>query len=182
MFCKECKKAGESLQRTGGTWVTKPFTNWKKASEKMKAHSQSDIHVQACQASMLAERAASEGTIMQQLQQITDEEKMKNRAAVKALIRCPHFLACQHIAHNTIFEKLVSLVVACGGEDLKTFLESAGKNAMYTSRIAVTEFIEALGTWLEESLLKHLYQATFYSIMADECTDISTDEELSLFC
>ena len=74
----------------------------------MKAHSQSDIHVQACQASMLAERAAREGTIMQQLHQITDEEKMKNRAAVKALIRCPHFLARQHIAHSTNFEKLYS--------------------------------------------------------------------------
>ena len=83
---------------------------------------------------------------MQQLQQITDEQQMKNRAAVKALIRCPHFLACQYIAHMTNFEKLVTLVVACGREDFKTFLESAGKNAMYTSRIAVTEFIEALGT------------------------------------
>ena len=66
-------------------------------------------------------------------QQITDEEKMKNRAAVKALIPCPHFLAHQHIAHSTNFEKQVSLVVACGGEDLKTFLEYAGKNDMYTS-------------------------------------------------
>ena len=124
--------------------VTKPFTNWKGALEKMKAHSQSDIHVQACQASMLAERAAREGTITQQLQQITDEEKMKNRAAVKALICCPHFLAHQHIAHSTNFEKLVSLVVACGGEDLKTFLESAGKNAMYTSRIASLSLLRLL--------------------------------------
>ena len=90
------------------TWVTKPFTNWKKTLEKMKAHSQSDIHVQAFQASMLAERAGRAGTIMQQLQQITDEEKMKNRAAVKALIHCPHFLARQHIAHSTNFEKLYS--------------------------------------------------------------------------
>ena len=40
VFCKECKKDGKSLQRTGGTWVIKPFTNWKKALEKMKAHSQ----------------------------------------------------------------------------------------------------------------------------------------------
>ena len=53
---------------------------------------------------------------------------------------------------------------------------------MYTSRIVVTEFIEALGTWVEESLFKHLHQAPFYSIMADECTDVSTVEELSLFC
>ena len=65
---------------------------------------------------------------MQQLQQIADDEKMKNRAAVKALIHCPHFVALQHIAHSTNFKKLVSLVVACGGEDLKPFLESAGKN------------------------------------------------------
>ena len=133
-FVRSAKKAEKSLQRTGGTWVTKPYTNWKKALEKiMKAHSRSDIHVQACQASMLAERAAREGTIMQQLQQITDEEKIKNRSAVKELIRCTHFLARQHIAHSTNFEKLVSLVVACVGEDLKTFLETAGKNTMYTS-------------------------------------------------
>ena len=85
VFCKECERAGKSLQRTGGTWVIKPFTNWKKALEKMKAHSQSDIHVQACQALMLVERAAREGTIMQQLQQITDEEKLKNRVAVKVV-------------------------------------------------------------------------------------------------
>ena len=44
-FVRSTKKAGKSLQRTGGTWVTKPFTNWKKALEKMKVHSQSDIHV-----------------------------------------------------------------------------------------------------------------------------------------
>ena len=72
--------------------------------------------------------------------------------------------------------------MACGGEDIKTFLESAGKNAMYASQIAATEFIEALGTWVEESLLTHLHQSPFYSIMADKCTDVSTIEELSLFC
>ena len=64
---------------------------------------------------------------MQQLQQIRDEEKMENRATVKGLIRFTHFLAHQHIAHSTNFEKLVILVVACGGEDLKTFLETAVK-------------------------------------------------------
>ena len=37
-FCKFCKKCGGSLQRTGGTWITKPFTNWKRATRKMKSH------------------------------------------------------------------------------------------------------------------------------------------------
>ncbi len=33
-FCKLCKKGGRSLQWTGGAWITKPFTNWKKATHK----------------------------------------------------------------------------------------------------------------------------------------------------
>ena len=33
------KKGGRSLQRTSGAWITKPFTNWKKATQKIKSHS-----------------------------------------------------------------------------------------------------------------------------------------------
>ena len=55
---------------------------------------------------------------------------MKNRATVKALICCTHFIAHQHIAHSTNFEKLVSLLVPCGGEDHKALFETAGRNAM----------------------------------------------------
>lgn len=75
---------------------------------------------------------------------------------MKLLSRCTHFLTQQHIAHSTNFEKLVNLVVSCGGQNLNIFLESAARNAVYTSRVAVVEFTEALGTWVEESTLKHL--------------------------
>ena len=107
---------------------------------------------------------------------------MRNRAAVKSLIRCTDFFACQHIAHTTNFSKLIALVVSCDGEDLKYFMEKTGKNATYTSHIAVVEFVEALGTWVEEVLQKHLQQASYYSIMTDEYTHISTVEEMSVFC
>ena len=32
-FCKFCRRRGKSLQRTG-LWITKPFNNWKKVTEK----------------------------------------------------------------------------------------------------------------------------------------------------
>ena len=38
-------------------------------------------------------------------------------------------VAHQHIAHTTNFDKLVELVVSCGGETLQTFLDRAGRNA-----------------------------------------------------
>ena len=44
------------------------------------------------------------------------------------------------------------------------------------------EFVETIGTWVEESLLKRLQNSFYYSITVDEYTDIKTVEELSLFC
>jgi hypothetical protein len=51
-FCKLCKTSERSLERTGGVWTTNPFTNWKKAVEKMKAHAQSDAHIMASQSAL----------------------------------------------------------------------------------------------------------------------------------
>ena len=87
-----------------------------------------------------------------------------------------------HIAHTTNFDKIIELIVSCGGDHLKQFLESAGRNATYSSKDAVIDLIKAICQWVEESLLKHLLQASYFSIMADESTDISTMEELSIFC
>ena len=52
---------------------------------------------------------------------------------------------------------------------------------MYTSHIAVVEFMEALGTWVQESIVKRLCQTSCFSVMADECTDVATIEEMSVF-
>ncbi len=69
--------------------------------------------------------------------------------------------------------------MCCAGEQL---IGSAGRNDTCTSKDAVVEFVEAIGQWVEESLLKRLRQAPFHSLMANECTDFSTVEELSTFC
>ncbi len=95
-------------------------------------------------------------------QNVGEQQRLQNRKAIKALIRCTHFPAHQHIAHTTNFDKLVELVVSCGGETLQTFLDRAGENATYTSKMAVVEFVNALGTWVEESLLKRLHKTLFF--------------------
>ena len=99
-------------------WITKPFTNWKKATQKMKSHSKSEVHLLSCQLDVEADRARKEGSIIRQFQNVGEQKRLQNRKAIKALIRCTHFLAHQHIAHTTNFDKLVELVVSCGGETL----------------------------------------------------------------
>ena len=51
---------------------------------------------------------------------------------------------------------------------------------MYTSKMAVVEFMNTQRTWAEKSLLKRLHKATVFTIMADECTDVTTIEELPI--
>ena len=148
----------------------------------MKAHAKSDAHIRATRASLAYQASLHAGSVIQQLQNVAEQERVMNRKAVKSFFRCAHYLARQHTSYTTNFEKLVELVVSCGGEDLKNFLERTGRNAVYTSHIAVVKFMEALGTWVEESLLKRLRQASCFSIMADNCTDIATIEEMSVFC
>ena len=126
----------------------------------MKTHAKSDIHIQSCEAEVAAARALQEGSIVQQLQQIGDQENLKNRMAIKVLIHYTHFLARRHIPHTTNFDELADLIIYCGAEDLKRLLERAGKNATYTSKIAVVEFVEAVGLWAEESLLKRVHGAS----------------------
>ena len=102
-------------------------------------------------------------------------------SSCKATLRCTHFLARNYIAHTTNFGDLVELV-SCGGEDLKRFTERAGKNAHYTSKDALVGFVEALGFWVDKVLLDRLHKAQYFSLLADECTDISTLKELSIIC
>ena len=57
------------------------------------------------------------------------------------------------------------LVVSCGGEDLRNFLKRTVRNDVYTSHVAVVEFMDALGTWVE-FLLKRFAQLlpSFFSL------------------
>ena len=148
----------------------------------MKSHSKSEVHLLSCQLDVEADRARKEGSIISQPQNVGEQQRLQNRKAIKALIRCTHFLAHQHIAHTTYFDKLVELVVSCGGETLQTFLDRAGGNPTYTSKMVVVEFVNALRAWVAESLLKRLHTASFFSIMADECSDVTTIEELTICC
>ena len=132
-FFKLCKKIGSlPTQKIGGVWVTKPFTNRKKGVKKMKAHEKSSSHCLARESALAAEGTLRTGSVFQQLLRANKEERLKNRAAVKSLIRCTHFLVRNHMAHTTNFEKLVDLVVSCGGDTLAYFMANAAKEMLYT--------------------------------------------------
>ena len=125
----------------------------------MKEHAETEGYILVCQTETAAASALREGSVLQQMHQMEESERLKNRLAIKCLLWCTNFLAHNHIAHTTNFGDLVDLVVSFGGEDLKRFIEKVGRNAHYTSKDAVVDFVEALGTWVDESLLARLQNA-----------------------
>ena len=78
--------------------------HWKKAVEKMKAHTKSDAHIAASQAALAHQASLHTGSVIQQLHNVAEQERMMNRAAVKSFFCCAHFLAQQHIPHTTILK------------------------------------------------------------------------------
>ena len=53
---------------------------------------------------------------------------------------------------------------------------------MLTSKFSAVMLLEALDTWLERKQSQSLRSSPYFSILADECQDISTHEELSICC
>ena len=69
----------------------------------MWAHSQSEIHIQSCAAEADAATFIKGGSITQLIQSVTDQQKMKNRMAIKALLYGVPFVSKLSIKKLCIF-------------------------------------------------------------------------------
>ena len=180
-FCTVCERWGKPPPQVRGTWVHEPFRAWKKSREKMQEHAKSNWHGEACLLASEHERSQKEGTVAELIQSVSRRQRDENRMVLKKLLRCTYYLAKNRIAHTTNFADLVELVIACGADDLQRFVhDEVRRNAKYTSTTATTDFIAAIAHWVEEGLLQSLKESPYFTLMGDECTDVTTMEELSL--
>ena len=63
---------------------------------------------------------------------------------------------------------------------LRTYLETAPRTALYTSKTIQNEIISVLGSAIQDHLIQEIKAAKFYSILADEVTDCANLEQVSL--
>ena len=90
----------QTSQGSGGVWVTRPFQNWKKAIQKMKAHATSETHVRHLEAELLAKRGE---TVIHQLQRIGDLEKTGTE-----MLSSHFFIVLISSANNTFLTQQIS--------------------------------------------------------------------------
>lgn len=63
---------------------------------------------------------------------------------------------------------------------LATHLANSPRNGRYTSKTIQNELVEVTGNSIRSDIVEEVKRAKFYSVIADEVTDSSNKEELSL--
>ena len=78
------------------------------------------------------------------------------------------------------FWALLQFRVAAGNKALENHLAHAAHNAVYTSPRIQNEIAAVLGDSIRKTILGRVKTAKFFSVIADEVTDISNKEQMSL--
>ena len=78
------------------------------------------------------------------------------------------------------FRSLLKFRVDAGDVVLKEHLETADRNAIYTSKEIQNQMIVICGDIIRGKILEKVRKARFFSVIADEATDSANDEQLSI--
>ena len=180
MVCTVCKVYGKVPVQARGAWVTRPVNNWVKATALLTKHEKSDWHLAAVEKMAFSQSASQHGDVVEMIAAASQEERKENRELIKKLFRSLYFLVKHHIPHTTTYEDLITLQIENGDIKLKAHRDKCPRNATYESYTTIVELLESVSKVLENKLLSSLQASPFYSLMADESTDVASQEELSV--
>lgn len=82
--------------------------------------------------------------------------------------------------HEGVFEDLIKFKIDAGDHILKEHIEKGAKNATYMSPQIQNEIIGLCGDVITDDITSDVKKACAYSILADESSDISGKEQLSI--
>lgn len=82
--------------------------------------------------------------------------------------------------HTTTFEDLIMLKIDNGSEQLETHRSTCPGNATYLSKATTAELLDSISHCIHEAILTHYKSTRLFPLMADESTDVSGKEELSV--
>ena len=210
LFCRFCVLfAKNSVGTSGvsaGTLVSKPLTRYVKLTDQkgtgiLDVHSSRKYHENAVQdaanfANAMNDRQKDIGLQLDRQAARVEEETRKNLKPIIKLItvcgkqniplrghRDSGRVGVEHTDNEGNFRALLRYRAEVD-QDLREHLESAPNNALYVSPRIQNEIIDCIGSLMEAKVVNSVRQSTAgqcFSILADETTDISCREQLSIF-
>lgn len=196
-FCKYCvllasDVAGNGCHQTLGALVTKPFTNLKSARGSFKQHENCNYHKHAMLTADNIKSIISKkmDTVINQIDTQRKMDVIENRKKLLPIIQTIRLCGRQQmplrgkrdtgriylhepINNDGIFRSILRYRANSGDLELKKHLETSGGKSMYTSSVIQNELITIFGDLIVSEIVSNVQKTKFYSVLADETTDIS---------
>jgi len=204
-ICKYCAlfstgHAGKGWQRLK-CFVTEPFNKWKNALENFKNHSKCDYHKTCVQMAndfikIFNNKSKHVATLLDtgKCAQV-EANRRRLRPMIETIILCGRqelplrgtddagdvgFGSEEPSQNDGNFRALLRMRYKCGDPNLIFHVENLSANAQYFSPLIQNEIIDSCGAMIKQKIVEDVKAATFYSVLVDETTDISTKEQVSL--
>ena len=162
-------------------FISKGFVYWKEANTAFRKHEGSQCHREATQALVLLPQQVRD--IGEVLSNEHRQEKAMNRKMFMMILQTLSFLARQGLAirghgdENSNFHQLL-LLRSTDCQDIIDWLKK--KSNKYTSHEVQNECLRVMPLQITRQLSKDIGNSQCYTIMADECTDISNQEQFTI--
>ncbi|KAK5649293.1 hypothetical protein RI129_000322 [Pyrocoelia pectoralis] len=204
-FCKYCMlfaPAGAGKQGLPlGKLVRVKYSDWRHALEDFNKHQMTTYHANAkVAAENFLSARSNKIDIISCLDKSVANKVTENRRLLTPVIKTVIFCGRQglalrghrdggplnindnedFIANEGNFRALLRLRLDSGDQDLKEHLLKAGKNATYISSVSQNEIISSCNDILLPKIVAKVNKAKCFSILADETTDISCVEQMTL--
>ncbi len=163
--------------------MTRGFSNWKEARTAFKNHEKSASHKEAVETMVTIPSTTKDVSVM--LSKQFGSQKVKNQQALYHIISCIRYLCRQGLSirgdKDETNGNLQQLLRMKAEEDtnLKDWLRR--KENVYTSPDIQNEIIKLMGLQILRNITSELQCSPFLAIMADETTDSSNTEQVTLF-
>ena len=188
VFCIFCMKHERKLtaeHNMEDTYIRRGFSNWKKAPKAFKNHESSNAHRAAVTYESVVPQC---GDVLEMTINDLNKKRLAERRYLIKIMECIRFLARQGLAFrgdngNDNLTQLFKLLnkddqTALKRLDKESNLESGQHKYMHND--IQNELIELMAKQVLLKKLELIRSSKFFGIMADEYTDISNKELLSM--
>jgi hypothetical protein len=184
-----------------GKLVAKPFNNWKNDVESFNEHAVHEFHLAATTRAQnfISVFGNKKKDIFESLDSGRKAQALQNRATLNPIVKTIIFCGRQGIplrghsdtgilalpdgdpaVNDGNFGALLRFRIDAGDIALKENLESWVRNVTYISPKIQNEIVATCGDIIVENITNRITQSGFFSVLADETTDIAGMAQLSL--
>lgn len=176
--CRYCYKRDLLTDKLGeATFVTEGFNNWKKAIEHFERHARSGLHKESLQKIQCLKRPGIDVHLNNQhlaALKVRRDNLLILLSSLKYLLR--QGLAIR--GHEEVNSNLMQLLLlqAKSNSTFQSFIN----DKHYLSNEIINEMIRLMGRTVLQQLLVDIRKAGWFSLIADETTDVSHKEQLCI--